>query len=475
MKNKDLFIKVLFWTLWTVIVTVCVYYIIHNAQWLIGDDAIVIRHTGFGKAFLLSDTINPSAGRFYPFSYLAYNALLLLRSDHISAKAHYVLQAVFFIIFAASMTILLLKMLESQKPMLKYILAFLAFTIFVGRVYSQYTECFATSWCSYSVLAVFMLFLFLFYNKQKWIYGITALLCINYYCYCSENAFVLPLSMGTCALLFQRNTLSSKEKAFNWCLVGSALLFLVLYAILILPHMESAYDSAHGESVGLFENAIKMFWAQKLLVIGLVLGIVRLVDIVWNKKDYTCYDNLLLTAASCCCGNFILRLNWTLYYNGAALLVLIAILYFSVIYLKEKWTLVLFVFLAAFYGRKIPSSIQKNQQRREFTYREMASLSNKIDDADAVYWYVPDAVDYSFELVLRDWKYESLCVYLGWLRYDSDFSIMQMKDFRVEENTLWLMPSENKVLFPDNMKLAEKGRLVFDIFSIQGYQIGSCD
>ena len=471
MKNKDLFIKVLFWTLWTVIVTVCVYYLIHNAQWLIGDDAIVIRHTGFGKAFLLSDTINPSAGRFYPFSYLAYNALLLLRSDHISAKAHYVLQAVFFIIFAASVTILLLKLLESQKPMLKYILAFLAFTIFVGRVYPQYTECFATSWCGYSVLAVFMLFLFLFYNKQKWIYGIVALLCVNYYCYCGESVFVLPLSFGVCSLLFQRKTLSAKEKTFNWCLVGSALLFLTLYAVLVLPYIESAYDGAHGEEVGVLENAVRMIWAQKLLLLAFILFVVRLVDIIWNKKDYTIYDNLLLTAAACCLGNFILKLNWTLYYNVSALLVLPAILYFSFLYLKGRWTLVLFVLLAVFYGRKIPTTIQQNQEKRINTFREMTALLKSMDEVSAVYWYAPEGDSDSFELVLRDWKYVSLCTYLGWLKYDSEFAVLQKKDFQQENNTIWLTYYGNRKLFPEDMQI--KGKLVFNASAIQGYYIGN--
>lgn len=475
MKNKELCIKSWFWILWTSIVVICVYFIIHNAQWFVGDDAIVIRHTGFGKAFLLSDTVNPAAGRFYPFSYLVYNVLLLFGSNHISPTAHYILHSVFFILFVVLFTILVLKVLEDQSGEWKYVVALLTIVVFIGRVYPQYVECFSTAWFDYSLLAVFVFFSIMFYKKQKWGYGIVALLCVNYYCYCGERSFVLPLSMGICAILFQRKTLSSKEKAFNWCLVGSALLFLILYAILILPHIESVYDSAHGESVGILENAVKMIWAQKLLVIGLVLSFVRLVDIVLSKKVYTYYDNLLLAAAACCCGSFILKLNWSLYYNDFALMVLVAILYFSVIYLKKKWTLVLFVFLAVFYGRKIPVTIQRNQQLREFTYREMVLLSNKIDNADAVYWYVPDEDIRSYKSILRDWKYASLCTYLGWLRYDSNFSITQMKDIRDEGNTIWLMPSENRLLFPNDTKLSEEGKLVFDIYSIQGYQIGVYD
>ena len=52
MKNKELYIKAVFWTLWSALVITCVYYIVYNAQLFISDDAIVIRHTGFGQAFL---------------------------------------------------------------------------------------------------------------------------------------------------------------------------------------------------------------------------------------------------------------------------------------------------------------------------------------------------------------------------------------------------------------------------------------
>jgi len=471
MKNKELYFKILFWTLWAVLVTVCVYYIVHNAQWLIGDDAIVIRHTGFGKAFLPSDTVNPGAGRFYPFAYLAYNILLLFGGDHISPMAHYALEAMFFLVFVVSVTMLVLSILEEQKVIWKYSIALLVTIVFVGRVYPLYTECFSTAWCGCSILAVFMLCTFLFYKKQKWIYGFLSLLCINYSCYCGESAFVLPLSFGVCSLLFQRKTMTRKVKAFNWCLVGSSILFLVLYAILVLPYIKSSYDSAHGSEVGVFENAVRMLWAQKLLVLALVLFVIRLVDIIRNKKDYTIYDNLLMSAAACCCGNFVLRLNWTLYYNGPALLVLPSILYFSIYYLKERWTLVLFIALALFYGRKIPTTIQKNQKHRSDVYREITSLSTMIDQTSNVFWYGPSTDEHSYDLILRDWKHHSLDTYLGWLRFEPDFSTTEIENFERIDNSIWLSTIENKQLFPEDSCLLKYGELIFSVDSIQGYRV----
>ena len=473
MKNKDLLIKTAFWTLWTVLVAVCVYYIVHNAQWFIGDDAIVIRHTGFGRAFLPNDplTYNRSIGRFFPFSYLAYDVLLLFNNGYISPQTHYVLHAVFFVVFAIAVTILSLRILASQKVLFRYVLAFLAVVVFVGRVYPQYTECFATSWCGYTILAVFLLFTFLFYEKGKWIYGIVALLCINYFCYCGESCFVLPLSMGFCALLFQRKTFTLREKFFNGLLVGSALLFLALYAILILPYIESAYDGAHGTSVGLFENAFRMLWAQKLLVLALILFCVRLVDIVRNKKEYTFYDGLLLTAAACCLGNFILRLNWTLYYNTAAMLTIPSILYYSLYYLKNKWTMVLFVLLALLYGWKIPKTIQENQQNRKMVYDGMTFLSRKIDEGVEVLWYDPEVKTYSFELVLRDWRFDAINTYFGWLRQEPEFSLKKVTELNQIDNGILLSPMVNHVLLPNDTCLLRQGKLMFYLNGIEVYSV----
>ena len=472
MKNhKELYIKLVFWTLWTALVAMCTYYIIHNAQWLIGDDAIVIRHTGFGKAFLPGETVNPSAGRFYPLAYLVYDILLLFGGEHITPTAHYVLQAAFFILFIVSVTWLSLGILETQKAIWKYSITLMVAVVFVGRVYPQYTECFSTAWFSYSVVAVFLLCVYLFYKKQKWIYGIVALLCVSYNCYCGESAFVLPLSFGVCSLLFQRKTMTPKEKVFNWCLVGSALLFLALYTTLILPYIKSAYDSAHGTDVGYVENAVKMIYAQKLLLLALVLFVVRWADMLRNKKEYTLYDNLLMTAAACCCGNFVLRLNWTLYYNGAALLVIPPILYFSIHYLKERWTLALFVALALFYGRKIPTTIQKNQKHRKEVYSGITNLSSMIDEADSVFWYEPKAETNSYDLVLREWRHISIDTYLGWLRFSPSFKTKEADRFEQIDNSIWLSPSENKYLFPEDSCLLKYGELIFCADSIQGYRV----
>ena len=60
-KKNEALIKTFFWTLWSIILMVCVYYIVKNAHWVIGDDAIVMEHTGSGIPFPPSHMINNAA------------------------------------------------------------------------------------------------------------------------------------------------------------------------------------------------------------------------------------------------------------------------------------------------------------------------------------------------------------------------------------------------------------------------------
>ena len=88
------------WIIWLVATMILSYFIVHNAQWLIGDDAIIIKKTGSGQAFSIFDTINPEAGRFYPLAYYAYNILLLFNKGQISVEQHYILVSIGFFIFS---------------------------------------------------------------------------------------------------------------------------------------------------------------------------------------------------------------------------------------------------------------------------------------------------------------------------------------------------------------------------------------
>lgn len=471
MNKNELLLKTIFWVLWAIVVSVCAFFIVYNAHWVIGDDAIIMSHTGKGLPFLPSGTINPAAGRFYPFAYLPYDILLLFFGGYISPTAHYALQAVFFVVFALSAALMYVNILEGKSHVWKYVLAFLAFIAAVGRAYPQFTECFATSWVSYTLISLFLLFSYMFHKKQKWCFGIVSLLCVNFFCYIGEQCFVLPLVMGVCSLLFGRKWISRKEKVFDWLLIGSALLFLLIYLVWVFPYIETAYDSGHGSQENLIINGFKMFVAQKIIIIAFVFLVYRVVMLVRNKEQYGFFDTLLLTAFGCFCSGVVLKLNWTLYYNSAALICIPAILYFSSKHLKLPYAVGVMLVIGAFYGYKIPKTIRYNQNHRITVAQEVQKLTDAVSEGDVLYWYAPNCgngVDYNLEL--RNWKESSLKTYLRWEMRDEAYDFVNMEVYDPGLSGIWLSASENETLTPDKMTGFKEEDKVFEADGIMGYK-----
>ena len=475
MKNNknDLLIKTLFWTLWSMVLMACVYYIVKNAHWVIGDDAIVMNHTGSGLPFPPSHMINKSVGRFCPLAYAAYNVLLLFSDGYISPQAHYMLEAVFFVVYAVAFTFLILQVLKNQKPIWKYSIAFFAFLLCAGRAYPQFTECFATSWCYYTLLACFFVFSFLFHEYRNWGWGIAVILFANVLCYSSELGFIMPLGVGGSALFFSWKTLSKKEKLFNFILVGSALLFLTIYLAFIVPY--ATHYMTHVIDSSPVGNALRMLFAQKIVIVGFAVLLVRIVFVLKAKQPYEYFDAYLLTAFAYFCACAILKLDWTLYYNPVALLCIPAILYYLVKYLKPQYALALIAVMGLFYGMKIPKTIKHSQKHRVLVYTQVEKLTQAISNGVPVFWLNPDEEkNEDFDAVLRYCQCGWLTSYIRWNLRNDCFSI-NMRKVGVDtlNSGVWLMTAWDRVAFSNELGFSIDEPPFFNADSIYGYLIDS--
>ena len=416
--------------------------------------------------------INKSVGRFCPLAYFPYNILLLFSDGYISPKAHYMLEAIFFVIYAAAFTIMVLLILKHQKSIWKYSIAFFVYLLCIGRAYPQYTECFSTAWCFYTLMACFFLFSYLFHEHQGWGFGIVALLFANILCYSSELGFIFPLGVGGSALLFSWKTISKKEKLFDFSLVGSAMLFLFVYLVFIVPYTNQYMTHVIDDSP--ISNALRMLVAQKILAIGFIVLLVRLVFVIWKKQPYEYFDAFLLTAFASFCACAILKLNWTLYYNPAALLCIPAILYYLVKYLKPQYALALVAAMGLFYGFKIPKAIKHSQSHRITVFTNVGKLTDEIKEGVNAYWMSPITKDEDgFKSVLRDCKRSWLTSYVRWNMKDVDYEFASKEETDTLCPGVWLMWTEDKNVFygkcPDYMG----AQPFFKADSIYGYLVGA--
>ena len=461
MKNKFI-TNVCPWIVFVSFIIITVYYIIANAQWLIGDDAIVISHTGIGKRFLCEDTIWPEAGRFFPFTYMMYNVLLIFFDSYISPLIHYIFHSICFVF---SLLLMLKTLMIVQKNDNKRSLVFwisIIGTIFIGaKVYIGYINCFSTVWFDILVQILILFCALNFYVSKKWVYFILTLVFINYQCYTSEVGFVLPFSWGICGLLLRKNCIDKKERFLYYGMILSAIVFLLIYYFTVFINIEKMYDSSHGSGVTMLENAFQILFAQKFLWVALLLFCIRFYDIIWRKNKFTIYDLLLLLAAAHCCGGFILKLNWILYYNKAIIYSLPAVIYFSNYYLKPKWTLLLILCFALFYSAKIPNMIKHNQENRIDSFTFVNTLANKIQEGENVYWYEPLSLnDDLFENIQRDWIQQATEKYLWHVLEDSTFKFKTISEYNDEKGYV-LICNENEILTPNsNEKITSNGDFI---------------
>lgn len=148
-------------------------------------------------------------------------------------------------------------------------------------------------------------------------------------------------------------------------------------------------------------------------------------------------------------------MNYTLYYTPAVIVAIPAILYFSKEYLSDKLVLGLFIILALFYCRKIPTQIMDTQSARVGTYQKVHQLIDEIGD-QKVYFYEPEETPLEeWELPIRYWRKYCLEEVTGWYKKDPNFDIIRINHFD-NQSGLWQVVEADQENFLNLCPTAEK-------------------
>ena len=440
--------KFFFYGLSAVVIGVLAFFIMYNAGWITGDDAIVIRHTGWGYFFNPADTVIPSAGRFYPLAYVIYNVLPILQLY--SENAHLGLHAMTFILFCIVSIWAAYKAIDAkQLTWQDYVLVFSAAIVCIARAYCNFLDAFSTIWVDYTLVMIWALCCYYVHTHQSITAMFVGLLSVTWLTYCLETNFVFPLSYGIIGLLFTWKKSTKLEKAYLGSMVVTGMLFLVLYFFICFLHIENAYDGAHGQDITVIGNALKMFIAQKVLWIVLILVCWRAYCILAKKEEFEFWDIMLLSGCAYCCGCAIMKLNWALYYSLASLFMVPAIVHYLHKYLGYKWAWIIMLALAFFMFRKVPDYIKQNQKDRKGTAEIIEVLVNQYKNGDTLYWYAPeDDREWCFDMEQRAWLHSCLETLFAWEVDEEYYKLQVVKTFDGQKGT-YILPCENDKLFPD--------------------------
>ena len=441
-------VKVFFYGLSVLLTGTLAFFIIYNAGWIIGDDAIVISHTGWGHFFSPADTVIPSAGRFFPLAYIIYNILPIFKLY--SVNAHFALHTLTFILFCVVSLWACYKAIDTKKLAWQdAVLVLSAAVVCIARAYCNFLDAYSTIWVDYTLVMMWALCCYYVHAKQSKVAVIVGILSVAYLTFCLETNFVFPLSYGILGLIFTWKKSTKLEKTYLCSLVSVGVVFLLLYFFICFLHIEQAYDGSHGQEITIIGNAIKMFIAQKVLWIVLILICWRAYRMIVKKEEYEFWDTILLTGCAYCCGCAVMKLNWVLYYSLASIFMIPAIVYYLRKYIDTKLAWIIMFALALFMFRKVPKYINTNQKDRKGSAETIEILINQYKAGEQLYWYAPeDNREWCFDLEQRAWLYAALETQFAWQAKEEYFILPAVNTFEGQIGT-YILPCENNKLFPN--------------------------
>ena len=446
MKNLSVFSK------WGTSILVCllvsvigtyIFFILFHAEWLIGDDAFMLRRTAFGIPFKLSESIQPTVGFLRPFDYLHENIVLLFHPGMHNAFEHYIINAVSFLLCMGALVGVLWKTVE-PKDVADYAIVVFGTILVASRLIGVYINIFGPIFgvYTYHMLALFFLCLFL-KNDRLWAM-LLSLWCWCYSMLIYENVCVVLGCMGVFPLVFAFKRLTKSQMAYCFSLVGLAVAFLLAYLFVVYLPTEGKmyYDPSHHTGVGVLENAVNVLKGQKFIWLAALVWMWRQIQLIRKKSEYhILYDTLLWAAGGSVMSALILGLNWTMYYYDAIILSLPAIVHFFISTDKKYgkyMALCIALIFALWHSYKVPATISRNQKARVTTNYHMNLIAGKAREGWSVVWYDDERLGSQKE-IKKEFKKETAKNYLQYLLEDRDW------DYNKElgDKTIAIYPLEN--------------------------------
>lgn len=316
--------------------------IIHKANWGVIDDHTLISTIFIGKN--IPFFINPEIGRFYPLDGFEYN---LISKISVSPEIFYAYNAIQFVL----LIVIFYKIIHNSLGMSKK-------SIFIYLILISLLPGFVTAWFRLFVpernvlffVTIFLYFFLKFQNSQRWIYFIIALISGNLALYYKEPVFIMLGSFALFNLIFTWKQLNFKTKLFNFMIIASCSVFIIIYYLLVFSKRgETLYGTVnYNPYIHFLKNFFNYILSDPILIFILIPMVGwRLFSIIIIKAKYNpIFDSLLI--ASFFYLSVFLKLNMFSYYYLLPIygFALPAILYFMLEYKLFKvlfWKILIFL------------------------------------------------------------------------------------------------------------------------------------
>lgn len=370
------------------VMSILVFFIVYNSNWIFGDDFGFLKSTAIGKPMLFPNGEN---GRFSPFAQFDYNILLLIPDGNL-VIAHYIFVDLSFFIFFALSFLFYNKVVSkyiisnSQKSLLLFLivgsLMLKIYPLFISLVFPERTICI--------LISVFIISYYYLAKTNKFIYVIFLLLSSLYMTYCKEPISIVLFVFAVVNLLFNYKLLTTNQKYVNVFLCVNLIIYLLLYYFIGFKNNETLYYKLPAfSSLSYFEVLDRVFRSHKILFLIFGLFFIRIYYFIL-KKDRTqlYYDALLFSGISYTVILIYLKLHLSHYYFPTFVLCMPSLINSSLIFFKRKLYLVIVLFISFLIMCSYTYKYIKNNQKSRITNMAGTTrLTNYILEGYNLVWY----------------------------------------------------------------------------------------
>ncbi|MCR4820243.1 MAG: hypothetical protein K5838_03860 [Elusimicrobiales bacterium] len=309
-----------------------VFVILHNAEWILGDNYSFILTTAQGKPAPLLNSINIGHGRFFPLAGLDFNLLLLIPGGT-SAFAHYLFVSFSFIIgylfFCLFNKYFFAKADDNSiKNNTLYLTALSCILLIAnGGFFTTIMNVIYSERLIFLLFALMMLAFLKERNIGKHIWFALAAASAIYAAYLKETVPPALFAFSFFSLIFFRKGISKAEKTVHYLIIINFMVFMSMW--LYFGHTGNGKTYRSDDILPFWNLLHNVLWQHKIYLCILATAFCRCCAILFLKsKPVYLADPLLIASATYVCEYIVLKFNSDYYYFPAAVLGLPSLLYF---------------------------------------------------------------------------------------------------------------------------------------------------
>jgi hypothetical protein len=263
--------------------------LVYKANFTLVDDHFLLDTTFLGKFFNLG--FDPQHGRFNPFVFQEYHFLSIF-CEHPSFL--YAFNAFQIVVISIILFLLLDRIIEKRLTITLFIIFFFVQPAFV----ESYFRLQAGEKNSFFLFLIFIYCYFKLIQQDNYKYLILGLICVNLALYFKEPGFIPVGVLALLNLLLTWKKGSTQRKIFDIGLIISSITFILLYLILVFPHIETRYGVWTLANKVRLKILVKLILSDPFLIIGLPVVLAHRLHQIFLKKARInpLYDPLIISA-----------------------------------------------------------------------------------------------------------------------------------------------------------------------------------